>query len=186
MPGFSGHFGSFRKPALMAVVTTQSAENKSHSLIYLTSTNPCKSTNSIPDTKASLCSFTGNREKNSIKVIDLGGGSGSYYILDGCSQTFTSITHASTSLNRPLNADEIDNASITYQPSNNAKPGQCDLFVISSVLQYMSDEERRKLTSLGLAGSLLDRCPYAYTNSSWTIQTRADCRHPCKIFNIGS
>ena len=58
--------------------------------------------------------------------------------------------------------------------------------VASGVLQYMSDEEREEVkTSLGLSRvSLLDRCPYAYTNSFWTIQTRADCRHPCKIFNI--
>jgi len=127
-------------------------------------------------------------KRESIKVIDLGGGSGSYYIL--LKRLFPGIHFDYTCIDfdesRPLNADQINNA-FNHVPTIQqcSAADSCDLFVASGVLQYIQDSELESVSRIIDASrvALIDRTPSINQNSFWTIQTRTDSRHAFKIFN---
>lgn len=82
-------------------------------------------------------------KKESIKVIDLGGGSGTYYIL--LRRLFPDIHLDYTCIDfnesRHLNADEIEK-DFWHVPTiqQRKEPESCDLFVASGSLQYIQDD----------------------------------------------
>ncbi len=127
-------------------------------------------------------------QRQSIKVIDLGGGIGNYYTLlrrlfPECKLDYTCIDFE---VDRPANYKEI---SPGFQHISNLALIQeqysCDLFIASGVLQYIKSKEieliKRAIDSSRI--TLIDRTPLTDDKSFWTIHTRADCRHAFKIFN---
>ena len=189
-PGFAGHFNSFEE-AYSHGCGHYAVSSKQRLILDLFEVNKTLETYEI-NTRHQRLQYAASlaiAKRQSIKVIDLGGGSGSYYIL--LRRLFPDVHFDYTCIDfdelRPLNADEIDNDFYHVPTIQQCKePESCDLFIASGVLQYMSDKERDEVNKiLGLSRvSLLDRCPCTNAKSFWTIQTRADCRHPCKIFNL--
>jgi len=124
-------------------------------------------------------------KKSKLRVIDLGGGTGEYYVL----------------LKRFFKDIEIDYTCIDFKearPGNLKDIGQefhhieaiepfeaCDLFDASGVLPYIEDEYLETvIREMGKARViLLDRTAVTTESSFWTVQTRDDCRHPFKVFN---
>ena len=127
-------------------------------------------------------------QKKKIKVIELGGGSGSYYIL--LRRLFPNVHFNYTCIDYdescPLNVDEINNDFHHVPTIQQCKePESCDLFIGSGVLQYIQndafDPVSRAIGSSRIA--LIDRTAFMKRDSFWTIQTRTDSRHAFRVFN---
>ena len=189
IPGFAGHFDAFE-------------EANSHGCGHYTVSNKQKPVLDPSDINKPLQIHELNTryqrlhyaaslaigKKKSIKVIDLGGGSGTYYIL--LRRLFPEVHFDYTCIDfdesRPLNAEEIDKDFHHVPTIQQCKePNQCDLFVASGVLQYIQDDAFNEIRSAISSSriTLIDRTPSMKRDSFWTIQTRVNSRHAFRVFN---
>ena len=126
--------------------------------------------------------------KSSAKVVDFGGGSGKYYIL--LRKLFPSVRFDYTCVDfeewRPLNVSQIGSGfrhvSDLFQIE---EPFACDLFIASSVLQYLQEDVLHSINRYMAESriALIDRTPSTKGDSFWSIQTKKSSRQVFHVFN---